>query len=40
MMDMLNKLALEFGLLIAVIDHFGKDVSTGTRTAASSATVP
>jgi hypothetical protein len=30
-MDTLNKLAHEFGLLIAVIDHFGKDVSTGTR---------
>jgi hypothetical protein len=30
-LDILNKLALEFELLVAVIDHFGKDVSTGTR---------
>jgi hypothetical protein len=30
-MVMLAKLARQLGLLIAIIDHFGKDVSTGTR---------
>jgi hypothetical protein len=30
-MDLLNKLAGEFKLLVAVIDHYGKDLSTGTR---------
>jgi hypothetical protein len=30
-MDTLNKLAREFKMLVAVIDHYGKDVSTGTR---------
>jgi hypothetical protein len=30
-MKMLGVLAREFGLLVVVIDHFGKDVSTGTR---------
>jgi hypothetical protein len=34
-MDMLAALAREFELSIAVIDHFGKDVSTGTRNAST-----
>ena len=34
-MDMLAALARELELSIAVIDHFGKDVSTGTRNAST-----
>jgi hypothetical protein len=30
-MDVLNRLAQDFEILAAVVDHFGKDVSTGTR---------
>jgi hypothetical protein len=34
-MDMLAALGREFNVLVAVIDHFGKDISTGTRNASS-----
>jgi hypothetical protein len=34
-MDMLAALGHEFNVLILVVDHFGKDVSTGTRNAST-----
>jgi hypothetical protein len=34
-MDMLATVARDFEILIVVIDHFGKDVSTGTRNAST-----
>jgi hypothetical protein len=34
-MDMLAAIAREFEALVAPIDHFGKDISTGTRNASS-----
>jgi hypothetical protein len=34
-MDMLAAIGREFNVLVVVVDHFGKDVSTGTRNASS-----
>ena len=34
-MDMLAAVAREFEVLVVLIDHFGKDVSTGTRNAST-----
>ena len=34
-MDMLATVARDFEILVVVIDHFGKDVSTGTRNAST-----